>query len=114
VTELDRAIGRMLIGVTYAATVLLAVGVVLMLASGIAPSSGGPALDPGSIIDDVIALRPAGFLWVGLLLVIVTPVSRVVAAAVAFAIAGDRRMVGVAAAILAVIALSVVTALGAG
>jgi uncharacterized membrane protein len=112
--DFDRTIGRLLIVVTYAATTLLAVGVVLMLASGIAPLSGGPALDVGSLAGDIASLQPAGFLWLGLIAVIATPITRVVAAAVAFALAGDRRMVLVALAILAVIATSVTTALLAG
>ena len=58
--------------------------------------------------------RLALTLWLGLLAVIATPLSRVVAAAVAFARAGDGRMVGVAVAILAVIAVSIVTALAVG
>ena len=112
-TDFDRMIGRLLIGVTYAATALLAVGVGLMLASGVAPLSGGPALDLGSLVGDLVSLQPAGFLWLGLVLVIATPVSRVLAAAVAFGVAGERRMVGVAAAIVAVIAVSVLTAVAA-
>lgn len=112
-TDFDRTIGRLLIGVTYAATALLTVGVALMLASGISPLSGGPAMDVDSLVGDLASLQPAGFLWLGLLLVIAIPVSRVVAAAVAFALTGERRMVGVAVAIVAVIAVSVLTAVAA-
>jgi len=113
-TDFDRTIGRLLIGVTYAATAFLAVGVGLMLASAISPLSGGPALDLGSLAGDLASLQPAGFLWLGLIAVIATPITRVAAAAIAFAIAGDRRMVLIALAILAVIATSVATALLAG
>jgi uncharacterized membrane protein len=112
-TPFDRLIGRLLIGVTYVAGALLLVGVLLMLAAGIDPLSGGPSLDPGAVVGDVVSLQPAGFLWLGLIAVIATPISRVVAAAVAFASAGERRMVGVALAILLVIAVSVATAVAA-
>jgi len=111
VTGLDRIIGRLLIGVTYVATALLVVGVLLMIASGISPSSGGPGLDLASLPTDLITLTPSGFLWLGLLAVIATPLSRVIAAAVGFWLAGDRRLVAVAVAILVVIGVAVGTAL---
>ena len=108
--EFDRFIGRLLIAVTYLAVALLAIGVVLLFANGISPLAGGPPLDLASLVRDLTALGPAAFLWLGILAVIATPLSRVVAAAVGFARLGDRWMVGVAVAILAVIALSVATA----
>jgi uncharacterized membrane protein len=111
VTPFDRAIGRLLIVVTYVASVLLLIGVALMVAAGISPLSGGPALDPRALASDLLSLQPAGFLWLGLIAVIATPISRVVAAAIAFGRAGDRQMVAVALGILAVIAVSITTAL---
>jgi uncharacterized membrane protein len=114
VTPFDRAIGRLLIVVTYVASVLLLIGVALMVAAGISPLSGGPALDPSALVSDLLSLQPAGFLWLGLIAVIATPISRVVAAAIAFGRAGDRQMVAVALGILAVIAVSITTALAAG
>ncbi len=90
------------------------VGVVLMVAAGISPLVGGPPLDLGHLVADVAALAPSAFLWLGILAVIATPLSRVVAAAVGFARLGDRWMVGVAVAILVVIAIGIVSALAAG
>ena len=113
-TPFDRAIGRLLIVVTYVASVLLLIGVALMVAGGISPLSGGPGLDPSALASDLRSLQPAGFLWLGLIAVIATPISRVVAAAIAFGRAGDRQMVAVALGILAVIAVSITTALVAG
>ena len=69
-----------------------------MVANGIPPLSGGPSTDLASIPGDVVALRPAGFLWLGLLAVLATPIARVIAAGVGFALAGDRQMVVVAVA----------------
>ncbi len=108
--EFDRFIGRLLIAVTYVAVALLSVGVVLLFANGISPLAGGPPLDLTNIVRDLATLGPAAFLWLGILAVIATPLSRVIAAAVGFARLGDRWMVGVAVAILVVIALSVATA----
>jgi uncharacterized membrane protein len=112
--EFDRFIGRLLIAVTYTAVAFLLVGVALMIAAGISPLAGGPPLDLGHLAGDVAALAPAAFLWLGILAVIATPLSRVVASAVGFARVGDRSMVGVAIAILAVITLGIVSALVAG
>ena len=105
--------GRLIV-VTYVAGALLLVGVLPMLAAGSHRSSGGPALDLSSIVADIASLQPAGFLWLGLLAAIATPITRVIAAAIAFARAGETRMVGVAVAIPAVIAISVATALATG
>ena len=113
-TPFDRTIGRLLIVVTYVAGALLLVGVLLMLASGISPLSGGPRLDVGSILADLASLQPAGFLWVGLITVIATPITRVIAAAVGFAMAGEQRMVLVSVGILGVIGLSIATAVATG
>lgn len=107
----ERQIGRLLIAVTYLAVALLLAGVALMALGGISPLDGGPALDLASIPDELLALDPAGFLWLGLLAVIATPISRVIAAAVGFARAGDRMMVLVAVAILVVISVGVIAAL---
>jgi uncharacterized membrane protein len=112
--ELDRFIGRLLIAVTYVAVGLLSVGVVLMLAAGISPLAGGPPLDPGSILADLGSLAPEAFLWLGILAVIVTPISRVIVAAIGFARLGDRWMVAISLGILAVIALTIASALAAG
>ena len=111
--EFDRFIGRLLIAVTYLAVGLLTVGVVLLVANGISPLAGGPPLDLGRLAADLAAVAPAAFLWLGILAVIATPLSRVIAAAVGFARLGDRWMVGVSIAILAVIALSIATAVAA-
>jgi uncharacterized membrane protein len=111
VIDFERAIGRMLIVLTYVAVALLVVGVALMAAHGVSPLSGGPPLDVGRLLGDVARFEPEGFLWLGLLAVIATPISRVIAAGIGFARTGDRVLVAVAVAILIVIALSIASAL---
>jgi len=106
----DRRIGRLLIVLTYASVALLVAGVLLLLAAGISPLDGGPGLDLATLASEAVALGPAGLLWLGLLAVIVTPISRVVAAAIAYGRAGDWSMVGIALGILAIIATAVATA----
>lgn len=109
----ESVIGRMIIVITYVAVALLALGVILMVGAGISPLDGGPRLDPGAIVADVSRLDPAGFLWLGLIAVVATPVARVVAAAIAAARLGDRGLLGVALAILVVIGLGLVSGLAA-
>jgi len=108
--DFDRTIGRILIWLTYVAVALLAVGVALMLASGISPLDSAPPFDLAAIPADIAALQPAGFLWLGLLVVLVAPVARVVVAGIGYGLDREWVMVLVAIAILAVIAVGVVSA----
>ena len=75
--------------------------------SVIGPLSGGPPFDLVRLGPDVAGLRPAGFLWLGLLAVIATPTARVIASLVGYTRGGERSMAIVAALILVVIAASV-------
>lgn len=108
--DAERRIGRVLIAITYLSVALLIIGVGLLLSAGISPVSGGPGLDLTTIGSEVVALGPAGFLWLGLLAVIAAPISRVVLAAVAYARSDDWQMVAISVAILAIIAVGVATA----
>ncbi|MEP6640101.1 MAG: DUF1634 domain-containing protein [Chloroflexota bacterium] len=102
-------IGRLLVGVTYVSVGLLVIGVVLMVALGIAPLAGGPPLDLATLGGQLVGPEPAGYLWLGLLAVIAGPIGRVIVAGLAFARDGDRLMAGLALGILAVIATGLVT-----
>jgi uncharacterized membrane protein len=108
--RLEASIARLLTAGTYAAIALLAAGFVLMLANGVGPLSGAPAFDLRALPGDVIALRPTGLLWLGLIVVLATPASRVVASLVGYRRRGEWRMALVAILILLVIVLSVLTA----
>ena len=111
VQDLDLAIARLLALGTYLSVGLLAVGVVLMAASGISPLDGNaPAFELGRIPADVVALRPVGFLWLGLIAAIATPLVRVMASLVGYVRGGERRMAFIAAAIIVVISIAVVLA----
>jgi uncharacterized membrane protein len=108
--DLDRSIARLLTYGTYVSVALLGVGALVMFARRIAPLAGGPSFQPELVVDDVVNLRAAGFMWLGLIAVIATPTARVVAALIGFVRRGERTMALVAALILAVITLSVVLA----
>jgi uncharacterized membrane protein len=108
--DIDRVVGRLLIVGTYASVVLLGLGVAAMIATGTSPLDPAPPLDAGGLVGDIVALRPAGLLWLGLLVVIATPSARVAASLVGYLRSRDRTMAIVATLILCVIALSVVLA----
>jgi len=106
----ERRIGRQLIGATYIAVAMLLVGVVLMAVAGISPLDAVPPFEPGDMVRSLLALEPTGFLWLGLAVVIATPISRVIVAAIGYGRTGDRLMVAVSIGILAVIAIGIVAA----
>jgi len=110
---LEQTIARVLTIGTYTSVGLIALGVLAMAVAGIDPLAPAPAFDPAKIPGDLVALRPAGFLWLGILGVLATPASRVGASLVGYLRTGERLMVGVSLAILIVIVAGVVTGLTA-
>jgi uncharacterized membrane protein len=110
--DLDRPIARLLTFGTYVSVALLALGVIKMFVDGVRPLGGGPPFRPELILDDLIQGRPAGLMWLGLVVVVATPSARVVASLIGFLRRGERTMAFVAVAILVVIALSVGLARG--
>ena len=111
---LEPALARVLQVGTYVSIGLIAVGVVLLIAGGGSPLDLGPPLRLETLLADVGAARPAGFLWLGILGVLVTPAGRVIGAGVGFARNGERTMVAVALGILVVVALGVIAGLVTG
>jgi uncharacterized membrane protein len=109
--KFEARIGRTLIAMTLVGVGLLVVGVVLMVTHGIDPMTVNPPFDPGHLVSGLLALDPVVPLWLGLIVVLVTPVLRVIAAGIAYARQGEWAMVGVATAIVVVIAFGVATAL---
>jgi uncharacterized membrane protein len=105
--DLERNVARLLTVGTYASVAILGVGTVVMLASGISPLAGAPRFDLQRLVDDLGHLRPAGFLWLGLIAVVATPAGRVVASLIGYLRRGERLMALIAVLILAIIALSV-------
>lgn len=106
---LDLTVARLLMAGTYASMALLALGVILMALGGLSPLD--PPLhdfDPGALIGDILAGRPDGFLWLGLVVLLATPSARVAASLVGYLRSGDRPMAIVGLGILAVVAGGVV------
>jgi uncharacterized membrane protein len=106
--SLETALAHVLQLGTYLSIGLVAVGSVLLLASGGSPLAGGPPLTLDGVVADLIALRPAGFLWAGIVGVLSTPAVRVVRAMLGFLRRDEQRMTVVALLVLVVIAVGVV------
>jgi uncharacterized membrane protein len=112
--RLEPALARLLQVGTYASMALVALGTLLFIAAGRSPLEPGPALDLGRLPADLAAGSPTALLWLGVLGLLVTPGLRVVGALVGFARAGEWRMVGVAVAIIVVVAVGIVAGLLTG
>jgi uncharacterized membrane protein len=113
--DLDRTVARLLSIGTYLSVGLLAIGVLLMVPAGISPLDASvQPLDLGRIPADLLAHRPEGFLWLGLLATLATPLGRVATSLVGYLRGGERRMAVIAAAILVVVAVAVVVGVLAG
>ena len=109
---LEAVIARLLVAGTWLAMSLVAIGVVLMLASGVDPLAHGaiPPFDIATLPADLVALRPEGFLWAGIVLVIGLPIGRVAVAGVGFIAARDWRLVLISALVLGVVLVSIAAA----
>lgn len=102
-----KAVARLLGAGILASMSFVSVGVVLLAAAGLVPTRDrGPAADPAAILADLVALRPSGLLWVGLLVTLALPTARVLLALLGFARAGDRRAAAVAAGVLCVLSVA--------
>jgi uncharacterized membrane protein len=111
--RLEARISRLLVAGTYLAIGLVLVGVVAMLATGVDPLAlATPTFDAGRIPADVAAGRPEGFLWLGLIAVLVLPLGRVSVAGVGFLAARDTRLALVSLAVLLVVSASILAAVG--
>jgi uncharacterized membrane protein len=108
---LDRTVARVLRWGIGASIALLAIGVALMVVTGVDPlGPPPPPFTPSAIVPGLLALDPLPFLWLGLIVAIATPSLRVLASLLGFARTGQRRMALVSVGILVVIVLSVALA----
>jgi uncharacterized membrane protein len=111
--DLDRTIARLLTGGTYLSVGLLAVGVALMGIGGVSPLEGGPPFDPAHLPSSLAALEPSGFLWLGVVVALATPLGRVAASLFGYVAGGERRMAVIAVAILVVVFVGVILGVAA-
>ena len=109
---LEALVSKVLVVGTWTAMGLVLAGVLLMLATGVDPMAHGatPPFDLARIPADIAALKPEGFLWAGIALIVALPVGRVVVAGVGFLAAGDRRLALVSLLVFLVVVGSVAAA----
>ncbi|HEY8238237.1 MAG TPA: DUF1634 domain-containing protein [Candidatus Limnocylindrales bacterium] len=105
--SLEVALAHVLQLGTYVSIGLVGLGTLLLLAGGTSPTAGGPPLSLPTLLADLAALRPAGFLWIGIVGVLSTPALRVLRALIGFWRRGERTMALVSLAILLVVAVGV-------
>lgn len=108
--DLDEVVHRVLVIGLVLSTALMLAGVGLELARGTALPETVAGL--GQVLPRVAALRPSGFLTLGLLVLIATPILRVVGSIAAFLYERDWRFAGVTGLVLLVMVVSI--ALGKG
>ena len=111
---LETALAHVLQVGTYLSIGLIGIGSLLLLAEGGSPIAGGPPLAPERLVPDILALRPAGFIWLGIVGVLATPALRVLRAAVGFWRRDEQRMALVALLVLVVVAVGVLAGLLSG
>lgn len=108
-TRLEQLLSGLLLTGLSLAMILMLVG------AGLAVAGVGDGIGHASSISDVpralAGLEPAGFVGLGLLVLLATPVARVVALVIGFAIRGSRLFSIISLVVLLVLALSVVIGL---
>ncbi len=101
----------LLVGVVISAA-LIAAGFAGSLAVGWGgsllgqPASDGPVTEFGGLAAGLGALRPEAIGQLGLLVLVATPIVRVVTSLIGFALEGDRLYVGITAVVLAILLAS--------
>ena len=112
--SLEAALAHVLQAGTYVSVGLILAGSVLLIGGGTSPIAGGPPLSLERLPGDLLAARPEGLLWLGILGVVATPAVRVLRAFLGFARRGERAMAWVALLVLVVIAAGVIVGVMAG
>jgi uncharacterized membrane protein len=108
--ELNEVVHRVLIIGLVISTALMLAGVGLALFSQRDLPTVVP--DIGDVIKRVRALRPSGFLALGLLVLIATPILRVIGSICAFVYERDWRFAGITTLVLSVLIVSLVLGRG--
>lgn len=119
---LERVLGTLLrAGVLVSAAVVAAGGIWLLASSGRSQPAyrqfrGEPAelRSAGGLVSSLAHPRPQTVIQFGLLLLVATPVARVIFSLVAFAIERDRTYVAITLIVLAVLLYSLATPYGGG
>ncbi len=111
--RLETIAARLLTWGTRVALLFVLAGVIGMATSGIDPMAAGafPPYSLTAIPGQLAALRPEGFIWAGLTVLVSLPLGRVIVSGAGFLAAHDRRLALVSVLVLLVICASVVAAI---
>lgn len=107
--DIHKYVGPVLATGVLLSLIVLLWGALLYLTHGPHHAVAAAPMKPGSILvilRGVVQLDPTSTINLGLLILLITPVARIIAALIAFAIEGDRRYVLISLAVLAILALS--------
>jgi uncharacterized protein len=90
------------------ATLVMALGIAMLLARGahIAPETSHP-ISLGVLLSRLLRLEPLAVLEAGILLLLFTPIARIVVAIIGFAMERDLKFVLISLGVLAVVVLSI-------
>lgn len=105
----DRFLSRLLLVGLAVAVVLMVIGAALAAAGADGPVSRASSL--ADLPHALNSLQPWGFIILGLLVLLATPIARVLALLTLFAWRGSWRFCGVCLVVLAILALSIVLGL---
>jgi uncharacterized membrane protein len=103
--DVNEVVHRMLIVGLVLSTCLMLLGLALDVLLQRIPPTTVPAL--GEVLGRIAALRPSGFLAAGLLVLIATPVLRVIGSVLAFAYERDWVYTGITLLVLLIVTVSV-------
>ncbi len=108
--DLNDAVHRILVIGLVISTGLLLTGIFLDLVLG--RSLPTATLAPGQVVGALLSLRPSGFLSLGLLVLLVTPIVRVIGSVIVFIWERDWRFALVTSVVLAIMIVSVIVGHG--
>ncbi|MFN8471522.1 MAG: DUF1634 domain-containing protein [Anaerolineae bacterium] len=105
--DLNEAVHKILIIGLTASTILLLVGVLL----GVIEQRPMPntTLAVGDVVQRLVGMRPSGFLNLGLLVLIVTPVMRVIGSVFVFLFERDWRYAAITGLVLVIMLISLLS-----
>jgi len=105
-------VSAVLIAGVLASALLLVIGFVAALAVGWngsligAPLTGAAPTDFSAVVEGLIRLRPIALAQAGLLVLLATPVLRVVTSVIGFALEGDRLYTAITLGVLGILLVS--------
>jgi len=90
------------------ATVLMAIGLILALYTGETESlAAAHRINLVPLIVQAVRLKASAVAQLGLLILLLTPMARIIAAAVSFALEGDAKYFLVSSSVLAIVLVSI-------